>query len=265
LNPKIIDEKITYALGLLDSKGVPRLLAAFKDHDPNVRRVAVLAIGRMLLTEEIIDRSVSDVCDLIVDSSESVRLAALNTVDHMPSGATHAVPALIKAAKGSRTEAIRTDGLGSRGLAVRVLGHLGMAAHAAASDLRDLLQSPDRALRSEAAIALWRIEQDTNVVTILAEELEQGGPVPSFEILSALGEIGPAAQAAIPVLLRRLGPPDAGFFGRPDALVILQTLEKIDRSNAESFRRRHAVNIESEFIRREMERMRQGRVSAAVP
>jgi HEAT repeats len=167
LEPKPVEEKVTYALSLLESNGVPRLVAAFQDRQRDVRRIAVLAIGRMFLTDQVVNQSVPGLSKLLGDSDQSVRMAVIGTLGKMGIRAKAAVPALIEAVTQSQSQTKPVPGLAFRPSAVRLLGFLGPEAKAAVPELTGLLKSPDRDVRSQAAIALWRINRDTNMVAVM--------------------------------------------------------------------------------------------------
>jgi HEAT repeats len=249
LNVKAVEEKVTYALGLLESNGVPSLVAAFQDRQSSVRRVTVLAIGRMLLTDRIVAQSVPGLSKLLADPDESVRLAVISTLEKMGARAKAAMPALVQAIREPKPEASRVSGLGFRALAARLLGLLGPEAKPAAPELRKLLAAPERDLRSEAAIALWRINRETNMLAVLTAELEQRGLMAYPDVLTALGEMGPLAKAAVPAIIKMLGPPQAGFFSQPDSTFTLNALEKIDRQAADRVRHQAENSRQTVFIR----------------
>lgn len=87
-----------------------------------------------------------------------------------------------------------------RGLAAKALAALGPAARAAVPDLLVLAKSDRPAERLEAARALRQLGVETNTtVAVLCELLD--APECRWEAAATLGEMGPAASAAVPRLL----------------------------------------------------------------
>jgi HEAT repeat protein len=99
-----------------------------------------------------------------------------------------------------------------RGNASRDLGKLGPVAKEAIPQLRQLLKTGDSYTRQQAAVALWRIDNDTNVIPLLVSELRQVRvrvAEPRFPTvistcmvtLEAFGEMGSLAKSAEPVII----------------------------------------------------------------
>lgn len=85
----------------------------------------------------------------------------------------------------------------------RVLGKIGPEARAAEKPLRALLKDKDAGVRVSATLALARINREyvpTAVADLTAVVKDKQSKVREFSA-SALGEIGPAAKAAVPALI----------------------------------------------------------------
>jgi HEAT repeat protein len=257
LNVSAVEEKVTFALSLLESNGVPSLVTAFRDRKSSVRKVAVSAIGRMLLTDQVVAQSVPELSKLLADPDESVRLAVVSTFGQMGARAKAAVPALIQVVSEPKPEVNQGSGRWFRVSAVRFLGLLGPEAKGAVPELRKLLAAPDRDLRRQAAIALWRIDHDTNMVAVLTSELEEGGLTTHPDVLAALGEMGPLAKNAVPAIVKMVEPPQPESFSPLDSTFALDVLDKIDRQAAERLRLSQSTRAQWNFIRRELASMRQ--------
>jgi HEAT repeat protein len=113
-----------------------------------------------------------------------------------------------------------------RAAAARTLGRIGTGAHLAVPQLKDLLSESESYLRMEATIALWRITRETDqtlppLLNLLATTPDDS----KWEIFLALGEMGPAAKSAVPVIISELKSTDA--FVRQRAA---ESLHKIDPS-----------------------------------
>ena len=95
-----------------------------------------------------------------------------------------------------------------RANAAQVLGEIGPDARASVPALRRLLVCKHDFTREQAAIALWRITRDTNVVSLLVAELDRAPNSMAYrQIVSALGEMGQPAKAAVPAVVRTIGQP----------------------------------------------------------
>jgi len=201
--PKPVDPnfpgKIGNALMAVGQQELPRLIAALEDRDPHVRCVAVLGIQYMGAKP---DAAVPVLCKLLSDPDDWVRGSALIALGLMGPKAKPAVPAFIA------TLRFGTNGhlVGTRATAAWALGQVGPDAQMAVPWLRQSLSDTNAPMRLSAAIALWRISQDTNVVSVVIEQFERNPQ--NREILRALGEMGPLAKSAVPTLLKILGPPD---------------------------------------------------------
>jgi hypothetical protein len=93
------------------------------------------------------------------------------------------------------------------------------------------------AITAAAFFALWRINHDTNVIPLLLAELEASNEAPTYgRILTVFGEMGPGANAAIPVIMKtiqdRRGTPNPHGIDIPE--VGLKASKKIDPEAAEA-------------------------------
>jgi HEAT repeat protein len=131
-------------------------------------------------------------------------------------------------------EALRDETVWARSSAAFALGRMGPAAKPAAADLRKALSDEEVDVRAQAAVALWRAEGKAgpSLPTCLAalRAWEKKAPDPAvtpddwvvMEVLRALGEMGPAAKEAIPILRRLQGDANEGVRWR--AWQALQTV-----------------------------------------
>ena len=110
--------------------------------------------------------------------------------------------------------------------AFEALRLLGPRAQAAAPDLLEILRDPNVFLldRVAASRALWRIAAEPEVVVQLISMASGWG---ANYAIDALGEIGPQAQAAVPVLTQTAGGGDASL-----AVHAAKALQQIDPSAA---------------------------------
>jgi tetratricopeptide (TPR) repeat protein len=105
-----------------------------------------------------------------------------------------------------------------RGLAAVALGQAGQAARPAVARLERLLEDSDRLVRVQAAGALWRLQQRTDVVATLTEALQQSGE-PAQAAVKLLVEMGPSAAGAFPSLLHTVATQSGAV--RPEAALAL--------------------------------------------
>ena len=123
------------------------------------------------------------------------------------------------------------------GMALEVIGLLGPEAKSALPEVRAALKDADVGKRVRAAGALWRIEGKTEeavpVLTAALKEHDAVAPgafyssVPRSGAIAAavtLGEIGPAAKAALPALRHAMTLGDVGL--RQNSLTAIAKIEK---------------------------------------
>jgi HEAT repeat protein len=234
----------------------PALLEALGDDDPELRCVAILALGRIgPRGGGVLDRLLAAVArDGRADACEAGALRRFGPEAHA------AIPLLIEGIKGAdETDTLAIlwamAGIDPRGSVIlptliallrdsppagrgaapwlrtevcRVVGGLGPAAAPAVPALIALLRADDPELRQEAVRALGRIGPGAApAVPALIELLE--GPDDRLAA-EALGQIGPAAAAAGPALLRMLR--DSHFIDRLAAVALI----RIDRENRAAVR-----------------------------
>jgi len=227
--PKPVDPnfpgKIGNALMAVGQQELPRLIAALEDRDARVRHVAVLGIQYMGAKP---DAAVPVLCKLLSDRDDWVRGSALAALGSMGSKAKPAVSAFIATLRFGTNEHI----VGIRGTAAWALGEVGPDARMAVPWLRQSLSDTNAPMRLSAAIALWRISQDTNVVSVVIEQFDRNPQ--NREILRALGEMGPLAKSAVPTLLKILGPPDPPWppYVQPLAREALKKIDPEAAANA---------------------------------
>jgi HEAT repeat protein len=190
-----LHRKIGFVLGLIGQPALPQLVPALKDHNDGVRLVAVEAMGSIAPKSDTVVRLVAK---LLNDSNALTRVNAALALGVMKPNSVLAVPDLIRALRDSDVGPQPRMTVAVRANAARVLGEIGPEARGATPELRKLLNTGDSYTRQQAAVALWRIDHATNVVAVLVAELQSDDVFPDRRraILSALGEMGPAAKAA---------------------------------------------------------------------
>lgn len=94
-----------------------------------------------------------------------------------------------------------------RRVAIRGLGELGQAARPVLPAVKKLLKDPSDNVRTEAALAAWRIDRDRDAVPTLTTLLASPDSQAREEAAIHLGRIGAASSAATPALLRLMWDP----------------------------------------------------------
>jgi len=113
----------------------------------------------------------------------------------------------------------------------QVLGEIGPAAKPAVPALTKALQNDDPFVRRDAACALWQIDKNSAGVPVLAAMVKDGGSWLVEPAAAALGEIGPAAKAALPELER-------AYYAHPrSASALTLAIGRIDAEAAKKLRK----------------------------
>jgi HEAT repeat protein len=195
-------DRICSALGILGPSAVPNLIAGFSSPSRDVRLAAIAALIPM---GPQADAAVPGLIELVHDSDPEVRFAAVVALSYMGPKRVEAVPTLIDALHDDGIGVKRANPLRVRDVAAQSLGKIGPAAHSAAPQLTKMLDDSDALMRARSMIALWRIEQDTNLVKRAVAEIERAPDARACQLfLGVLGAIGPEAKAAIPVILKAM-------------------------------------------------------------
>jgi HEAT repeat protein len=178
---------------------VPALARTLQGEDPWLRYTAAAALLRIDL--EVGAAVAVPVLAGLLDREKGgqVRWKAVALLARVGARARVAVPDL--------TAALQDEAPSMRRSAAGALGNIGPAAGAAAPALTALLGDEDRGVGVEAARALWRIDRGREAVAFLVRACAGEGE-PRVRAIKALGEIGPEAGRAVPVLRKGLQDPD---------------------------------------------------------
>jgi HEAT repeat protein len=191
--------RVRWALRKIGPGVIPALVPALADRNLSVRMVA---IGTMGLVDADPSITVPALTRMLRDPNVEVRLATVQALDQIASRHSEAIPALVLALEDSDWGPTPRQTAYVRESAADTLGALGPKAKPAAPVLTKLLNNTNSLTRLRAALALWRIGQDTNAMPVLASALPQVADDASCAtILTALGEMGPLAHPAIPQIL----------------------------------------------------------------
>jgi HEAT repeat protein len=211
------------------------LIKALGDPCEDVRLAAVVAIEQIAPKS---DAAATAVARRLDDSNREILLSAVDALGRMRPNSARAVPALMSALHRAGMGTNSSTQLYLQANIARLLGRIGPEARAAVPELIRLVRIGDNYAREQAAVALWRVDRNTNGMALLIADLWKclsghAPPYPPPDIarsiaLPALAEMGPLAEPAVPVILATIR--DSGSFGSPMPAQVLQAaLEARDR------------------------------------
>jgi HEAT repeat protein len=185
-------------LGSIGSPAVPALVAVLRDEKEASRRSsAVMALGQMGPAARA---AVPALRAALQDEEEGVRGAAIYALANVAPSSPEVVPALVKD--------LQSDNIGRQLRAVWKLAEVGEAARPALPALRLALRDPEQQVRLKAAVPLLRLAGDQQALDLLLHDAADHSPNYRGGALVALGEVGPAAKKAVPLLIRCLRDPE---------------------------------------------------------
>ena len=201
-------------------KSVAEWTAQLNGMDSNARVEAILALGD--LGEEA-KTALPAMFALLKDDAPDVRFFSAMALGKVGVAAVPGVTELLH----------DTNGI-VRAAAAQALGRIGPDAGQSAPELKPLIQDKNAAVRTEAVRALGRIGKQTSV-PMLIELLRSNITDVREAAFDALGEMGPAAKAALPALTEILRGPDTaadtannsfygGFYAGGPKMDALQTV-----------------------------------------
>jgi HEAT repeat protein len=172
---------------------IPPLVEAMQD--PDCIESAVKALGRL-------GPPGKDAIPLLEESIKSghdrrVRLAAAESLWKVTHEADLPLATLTEIASDTAEDTLNMR----KCEAVRIMGDMGAAAKEAAPICEQMLKTDDFNLRVTAAMALWKItgKIDKSLV-VLVQTLPRADTSCQCEILKVLGEMGPSARKALPMV-----------------------------------------------------------------
>jgi hypothetical protein len=191
--------RIMCSVRLMGPPAIPALLTALEDSDRAVRLEAVQTIGAISPEADLIFPVLTKLLD---DPDPDIRDTAVTLLGRMRHRRSLVAPVLLQALK---AEGVRPGSEGVQRVRAHIvaeLGRIGTTAHSAVPELRTMFSGTDPGLRREAAVALCRIDGDTNALVFLLTELKQvRSATERLPILMSIHQMGPAARAAAsPVL-----------------------------------------------------------------
>jgi len=143
--------------------------------------------------------AVDDVIKALDDSDPIIRGEAAVAISAIGPDAAAAVPALLKTLTDNNASP------DSKYSAAYALGRIGPAAQSAAEQMRSLVASPDEVLATVASWAMLKITPDDKslldqAIPALRKAVRSDRELVRLEAAVTLGDIGPAAVSAIPIL-----------------------------------------------------------------
>ena len=187
--------QIVWALETLEPEVVPALIAALNDSNSDIQITTLAALGGFGTDAA---QATPTLMKLARHPNGFVRRWTIFTLGRMGPRRTNPSPTLITALKDDDISPLPNSSARVRETAAQVLGDIGSPAQAASPELKQLLTVSDHGIRQEAAIALWKITRDFEVLPVLIDELKKADD--PKRIIALLGEMGPMAKPAIPAI-----------------------------------------------------------------
>ena len=182
----------------------PTLIGALQTRSPEMRAAGAGALY-FLGTDagaDIAD-AIPGLTRTLRDKNAAARMFSAFALATTGPKAQLAVPALIPLLQDPDTDPRTGARIYVRAAAVRALGRIGPKAISALPSLKPLLEDKEDYIQVAAALAIWRIGADmTNTLPVLTRGLGLVVEDAKWEVIEALGEMGPSAKTALPVLLR---------------------------------------------------------------
>lgn len=250
-------------LGLEKERLVPALLGAVKDPSPEVRLPAIQALT--LVGEEAVG-ALEALIGALGEEREDLQVASCQVLRGLGEKAAPAAPALVERLESSSSE-VRLAALEAleelgdlpekslppitrqlaheqepiRRAATRVLARQGPRASSALEPIREAFSDSRGELRVAQARAIVSLmESREKRLEFLLEALEDRESPVRRAVMEMLGEIGPAAQAAVPVLFDKMG-------DEYERRAAYEALRRIEPTDVEILRK--ACQHRSRFIR----------------
>lgn len=187
--------------GYIGPDAIPQLTKALEDPNPAVRRAAALALESFALGSLSTNETARVFAKALDDEDDVVSCASVEALAKIGKAASNSVPGLIRSLQASLTDTNKSDDWKHivRCGGAAILADIGPPASNAVPVLTNLLASGQFLHDMDAAIAIWRISSNTSTtLPVLLRYGERG----YLKAIDTLGEMGPAAKAAVPFLLR---------------------------------------------------------------
>jgi HEAT repeat protein len=188
------------ALGSLGFDQVPALVKLLEDPDKDVRQGAVYALRSAYYYSCQKEAEHSTVIQALTAAlNHKDRRIRRSAAEELIDLGQHTPQTL-----GAMRENLKDMDVSVRQMAAHTLERIGPAAKEAIPDLLQGLKDPDGQVRIAAAAAVWKVaKRSTEILPVLLKALQEDESG-SFPVCQTLGEIGPAARAAVPRLIELL-------------------------------------------------------------
>ena len=201
---------------------VRRLVAVLKDSDPDVRSRAVASLGTLGAQAHWVLPALRAALKetALKDDDEAVHTRAAHAVLQVGPQPLSAVAALSDALQ-EELDVVRFH-------AAIALGDIGREARPAVAVLTHAaLWDEDPAVRVEAAVALWKIDRNKAplVIPALIRALGDANELICWIAADCLGQMGPAAWAAVPALRQTLQRPFKAALIKKGMVLALQRID----------------------------------------
>lgn len=187
------------------SNSIPDAITLLKHRSPTVRQAAAWGLGVLRRQTAAANQAIPALIDALRDNERMVRWHAAFALKEMGADASNAVPALTKVLADTGTGPQTNDFFYLRAVVAVALGKIGPKASSALPALRAAMQESNPYFRGTAAVAIWRISSDVDTtVPVLLRDMPGIVEDSKWDMIIALGEMGPRARAAIPQLQSEL-------------------------------------------------------------
>jgi HEAT repeat protein len=194
------------------------LFAALKDKDHEVRAFSAEALANI---GPEADKAIPALMEAAIDpvNDWTVRYSAALAIGRIGPNALPAVPTLI------RVILNKSENRLVRPAATKALGEIGPDAREAIPALKECLKDSDYSVRAEAAYALWRIDQNMELVVPAAIEILNNDKdfLAQRRVVGFVGELGNKAKPAVPALIKVMEKEVDSF--RPHVIAAIQKID----------------------------------------
>ena len=186
------------------TNSLPFAIALLKHESSTVRQAAAWGLSSLRRMSPAATAAIPALTQALDDPDRMVRFNACISLREMGADASNAVPALTRLVANSGTGP-QTNDFYVRAVAAVALGKIGPAAGSAVPALKGCLQESNTYLHGQAAVAIWRISADVDTaLPVILREMPATIQDSKWDWIIALGEMGPRAPAAFPVLTNEL-------------------------------------------------------------
>ncbi len=180
----------------------PRLVALLGNDSVSVRTAAAFALGWLNHYDKTdIRNAIPGLTKGVGDGDPELRCMSAMALGYIGPDAASAVGTLTRCLGDPYRGRVPRDTAYVRAATARALGNIGPKSREALPALRVFMTDPDVYVRVVSAVAVWRIDGDVaNTLPVLEEGLGKVNSGSTWEVAEGIGEMGPRAKEAAPVL-----------------------------------------------------------------